>query len=323
MPSEPPLAVRNLTVQFETDRGPLTAADNLSFELEEGKTTCLVGESGCGKSVTALALLRLVPPPGRIIGGEISLQGQDILSLPDRELRRLRGREISIIFQEPMMALNPVYTVGVQVSEVLRTHLRLRRRPAKERALQMLDMVGLPAFERYDAYPHELSGGMRQRVMIAVALACRPTVLIADEPTTALDVTIQAQILDLLARLQEDLGMAVLLITHDLSIVAEVADDVVVMYAGEVIEKASVDTIFRDPRHPYTEALLRSIPQPPLIAGERLATIPGTVPDLARLPKGCRFADRCRHSHGQCTKERPSLARVDESHYARCFLVES
>jgi peptide/nickel transport system ATP-binding protein len=309
-------------VQFATEQGPLTAVDGVSFTIAEGKATCLVGESGCGKSVTALSLLRLVPPPGRITGGQVLYHDRDLLTLPERELRTIRGNEISIVFQEPMTALNPVFSIGSQVVEVIRAHQGLRRREARDKAIQVMEMVGMPGEERFDAYPHELSGGMRQRVMIAIALACRPTVLIADEPTTALDVTIQAQILDLLARLQLDLGMAVLLITHDLSVVAEFADDVAVMYAGQVVETAPAARLFDDPRHPYTQALLESVPRPPRPAGERLATIPGAVPDLLHLPPWCRFADRCPRVFEPCTLDEPELRRVDDEHRARCFLVE-
>jgi peptide/nickel transport system ATP-binding protein len=321
-PPAPALTVRDLTVEFATERGPLTAVDRVSFAIAEGKATCLVGESGCGKSMTALAILRLVPPPGRITAGEIFFHDRDLLKLSERELRKLRGDELSIIFQEPMTALNPVFTIGTQVVEVIRTHQDLGRRAAREKAIQVMEMVGMPGAERFDAYPHELSGGMRQRVMIAIALACRPTLLIADEPTTALDVTIQAQILDLLSRLQQDLGMAVLLITHDLSVVAEFADDVAVMYAGQVVETAPAASLFSVPRHPYTQALLESVPRRRRRPGERLATIPGAVPDLLDLPAGCRFADRCPRVFEPCTIDAPDLRRVDDEHRARCFLVE-
>ncbi len=323
MPAASLLKVTDLTVEFSTEQGILRAVDSVSFSLEEGKTLCVVGESGCGKSVTALSLLKLVPPPGRIVSGRVDYRERDLLQLPERELRRLRGNEVSIIFQEPMTALNPVYTVGYQVSEVIQTHQRLRRKPAKGKAIQVLEMVGMPgAAERYDAYPHELSGGMRQRVMIAVALACRPSLLVADEPTTALDVTIQAQILDLLTRLQRDLGMAVLLITHDLGVVAETADDVVVMYAGQVVESAPASAIFESPQHPYTRALLRSVPSYGMSRGQRLAAIPGNVPDLTKLPEACRFADRCSHVFDLCRSSDPGLRWSEESHCVRCYLVD-
>ena len=323
MDARPALSVRDLTVVFDTDRGPLLAADHVSFDLREGRTLCVVGESGCGKSVTALSLMRLLPEAARVVEGRVELSGRSLLELPERELRKLRGDEISMVFQEPMTALNPVYTVGYQVSEVIRAHQGLRRAPARRKAIEVLEMVGMPgAEERYDAYPHELSGGMRQRVMIAIALACRPSVLVADEPTTALDVTIQAQILDLLARLQGDLGMATLLITHDLGVVAETADDVVVMYAGQVVEAAPSATLFETPAHPYTRALLRSVPRPSHRAGARLEAIPGTVPDLARLPTGCRFADRCPQVFGPCRDAVPGLRAVGPEHVARCLLVE-
>lgn len=323
MPAANLLTVTDLSVEFSTEQGPLCAVDRVSFTLNEGKTLCVVGESGCGKSVTALTLLNLVPPPGRVISGSVEYHGRDLLTLSERELQRLRGNEISIVFQEPMTALNPVYTVGYQVAEVIRAHQHVRRGPAKGKAIQILDMVGMPgAAERYDAYPHELSGGMRQRVMIAVALACRPSLLVADEPTTALDVTIQAQILDLLTRLQRDLGMAVLLITHDLGVVAETADDVVVMYAGQVVESSSASVIFSDPRHPYTQALLRSVPSFGMTPGHRLVAIPGNVPDLTKLPDACRFADRCPEVFDLCRSSVPDLRRSEEGHDVRCFLVE-
>jgi len=323
MSAPPVLSVSDLTVVFDTGRGPLTAADRVSFELGEGRTMCVVGESGCGKTVTAQSLLGLLPGQGRITSGSVMMRGRDLLTMPDRELRRLRGNEISMVFQEPMTALNPVFTVGFQVAEVIRRHQRLRWRAARRKATEVLEMVGVPAAEeRYDAYPHELSGGLRQRVMIAMALACRPSVLIADEPTTALDVTIQAQILDLLARLQEDLGMSTLLITHDLGVVAETADDVVVMYAGQVVEVAPARPLFEEPAHPYTQALLASVPRPEATDGGRLRVIAGQVPDLARLPAGCRFVDRCEQAFGPCRRKVPELRRVAKDHEARCYLVE-
>lgn len=323
--AEPPvLAVTDLTVVFPTDRGTLTAADRVSFAVPEAQTLGIVGESGCGKTVTALALLRLLPAEGRIAGGRVELRGRDLLAMRERELRRLRGNEISMIFQEPLSALNPVLTVGNQVIEVIRAHEHLRRRAARRKALEVLEMVGVPApEERFDAYPHELSGGLRQRVMIAMALACGPSVLVADEPTTALDVTIQAQILDLLARLQEDLHMATLLITHDLGVVAEAAHDVVVMYAGQVVESSSAEALFESPAHPYTEALLASVPRRGSAPGEHLPVIPGTVPDLTKSIAGCRFADRCPKVFGRCRAEPPELFRAGEGHLSRCFLVEA
>ncbi len=324
MAAEPVLVVEDLTVVFSTPRGPLAAADRVSFSVPESRTLGLVGESGCGKTVTALALLRLLPGGGRITSGRVALRGRDLLSMRERELRRLRGSEISMIFQEPLSALNPVMTAGAQVVEGIRAHERLGRRAARRKALEVLAMVGVPApEERFDAYPHELSGGLRQRVMIAMALACGPAVLVADEPTTALDVTIQAQILDLLARLQEDLHMATLLITHDLGIVAEAAHDVVVMYAGQVVESAAAEALFDAPAHPYTRALLASIPRPGAEPGAHLPAIPGSVPDMTRSLVGCRFADRCPEVFGRCRQEPPELRRAGERHHARCFLVEA
>ncbi len=296
MSAPPLLEVRGLTTAFPGRGGgpPVRAVDDVSFELSAGETLAIVGESGCGKSMTAFSLLGLVPSPGSIACGSVRFEGQELVGLPERALRKLRGARISMIFQEPMTSLNPVYTVGAQIGEVLRLHRGLSRRAAKARAVELLGLVGIPSPEaRVDSYPHQLSGGMRQRVMIAMALACEPTLLLADEPTTALDVTIQAQILDLLRRLQSELGMSILFITHDLGVVAEFASRVVVMYAGRVVERASATELFRDPRHPYTRGLLASVPP---LGGEkprRLATIEGTVPSLAALPEGCRFASRC------------------------------
>jgi len=320
----PVLAVSDLTVVFETDRGALRATDGVSLDLQQGRTLCLVGESGCGKSVTALAIMRLLPRSAEVLGGRVELHGRDLLALTERELRGVRGREISMIFQEPLSALNPVITVGAQVSEVIRAHQGLSRKAARRKAVEVLEMVGLPAAaERYHAHPHELSGGMRQRIMIAAALACGPAILIADEPTTALDVTIQAQILDLLCRLQQDLGMATLLITHDLGIVAETADDVVVMYAGQVVERAPSESLFASPCHPYTQALLRSLPRPDRGGDGRLWAIPGSVPELTTIPQGCRFADRCEHVFAPCRREDPELRKCAEGRFARCHLVEA
>lgn len=321
--SVPLLSVSDLTVAFATERGPLIAVDRVSFTLREGRTLCIVGESGCGKSVTALSMLGLVPPPGKILSGRVEYEGRDLLAIPEADLRRLRGDAISIIFQEPMTALNPVYSIGYQVEEVIQAHQGLRRKAARAKAIQVLEMVGMPgAPERFHAYPHELSGGMRQRVMIAVALACRPALLIADEPTTALDVTIQAQILDLLTRLQTDLGMAVVLITHDLGVVAEAADEVVVMYAGQVVESAMSQQLFTDPRHPYTQALLRSVPHYGMSREQRLTVIPGAVPDLTFLPVGCRFADRCPAVFEPCRDGDPDLRTAEAGHAVRCCLVQ-
>jgi oligopeptide/dipeptide ABC transporter ATP-binding protein len=321
--SEPLLRVEDLRTHFVTDDGVVRAVDGVSFELRAGETLALVGESGSGKSVTALSLLRLVPePPGRIVGGQVRFQGRDLLGLPSGEMRRVRGRQISMIFQEPMTSLNPVFSCGEQVAETLVQHERLSWREAHARAVELLRMVGIPAPEqRAGEYPHQLSGGMRQRVMIAMALACRPALLIADEPTTALDVTIQAQILDLLRRLQAELGMAVLLITHDLGVVAEMADRVAVMYAGQVVEACDVRAAFHRTRHPYTAGLLCSLPRIGT-RGMRLRVIPGQVPDAAHFPPGCRFHPRCPVAVERCFALEPPLAIVEADHAARCWRAE-
>jgi oligopeptide/dipeptide ABC transporter ATP-binding protein len=331
-PSVPLLRVRDLVTSFRTERGVLRAVDEVSFEVWEGATLGIVGESGCGKSVTALSILRLVPhPQGAIERGSIELRGRDVLGLSEKEMQGLRGNAISMIFQEPMTSLNPVYTVGAQIIEAIRLHQRRSRREARERAIEMLRLVGIPAPEtNVDAYPHQLSGGMRQRVMIAMALACEPSLLIADEPTTALDVTIQAQILELIAKLRDRLGMGIVLITHDLGVVAEVASHVVVMYAGRVVEAASVKGLFERPRHPYTRGLLRSLPsfEPAPAEGPgrraRLPVIEGIVPDLLALPPGCRFADRCPMVIDDCRSREPALAAApdDPTHLARCIRAD-
>jgi peptide/nickel transport system ATP-binding protein len=310
--TEPLLSIRHLCTEFATDEGRLRAVDDVSFDLAPGGALGLVGESGCGKSVTSLSILRLIQSPGRIASGEIRFEGSDLLGLSEREMRKVRGARIGMIFQEPMSSLNPVYTVGDQIAEVLILHRALSRRAAWERAVDLLTQVGIPSpGERAGAYPHQLSGGMRQRVMIAMALACEPRLLIADEPTTALDVTIQAQIIELLRDLRARLNMAVLLITHDLGLVAEFAEDVVVMYAGRVVERAPVAELFADPRHPYTQGLLRSVPSyGDNLGARRLPTIAGMVPDLRRLPTGCRFRDRCDQAFALCAEQEPPLYRV-------------
>ena len=328
------LSVQGLVTSFSTDRGDVRAVDGVSFDIPMGSTVGLVGESGCGKSVTALSVMRLVPsPPGRIERGKVLLRDRDLLALSEREMRDVRGNEISMIFQEPMTSLNPVYTVGSQIVEAVRLHQDKSRREARHVAVDMLRRVGLASPEtNVDAYPHQLSGGMRQRVMIAMALACQPALLIADEPTTALDVTIQAQILELLGRLKESLEMSVLLITHDLGVVAETARHVLVMYAGQVVESAPVKSLFARPAHPYTRGLLRSLPSfatdrapgespTPGTKRPRLPVIEGLVPDLAHLPKGCRFQERCSLVEPECRAAEPALEAVgdDAAHLARCI----
>jgi peptide/nickel transport system ATP-binding protein len=325
------LSVQNLVTRFETRRGSVRAVDDVSFDLREGSTLALVGESGSGKSVTALSILGLVAsPPGFVEGGRVLFRGRDLLALPEPEMRRVRGKEIAMIFQEPMTSLNPVYTVGSQIGEVLRLHEGASRADARRRAVELLAQVGIPSPEdRVRAYPHELSGGMRQRVMIAMALACRPSVLIADEPTTALDVSIQAQVLELLSRLQAELGMSIVFITHDLGVVAEIATEVVVLYAGRVVESGPVEEVFENPRHPYTRGLLASMPKEGVSRARnrprRLEAIDGIVPDLAALPPGCRFADRCATrrekppGHERCTDTEPSLEMLPDGRRVRCY----
>jgi len=317
-PGDPVLRIDELRTSFFTDAGVLRVVDGVSFSVRAGETLALVGESGCGKSVTALSILRLVPKPGRIVGGRVLFRGRDLLALPIKAMRSHRGREISMVFQEPMTSLNPVYTCGEQIVEVLVLHEKLRRRAARERAVDLLRLVGIPeAGRQVDEYPHRLSGGMRQRVMIAMALACRPAVLIADEPTTALDVTIQAQILELLRRLQREMGMAVLLITHDFGVVAETADRAAVLYAGQVVEHGAVRAIFSSPLHPYTAGLQAARPR--LGARrERLRVIPGTVPDPACFPVGCRFHPRCPVAQARCTTE-PPLLDLEGDRQSRCW----
>jgi oligopeptide/dipeptide ABC transporter ATP-binding protein len=322
-PGAPLLRVTHLSTSFPTPYGLARPVDDVSFEVRAGETVCLVGESGSGKSVTALSLLRLIPPPGRIEpSSELVFEGQALLQLDDAGIRAVRGRRIGMIFQEPMAALNPVLTVGEQIAEVVRVHAGATRAEAWARAVEMLTLTGIPAAaERAAQYPHQLSGGMRQRVMIAMALVMRPVLVIADEPTTALDVTIQAQILTLLRDLQSQLGMAVLLITHDLGVVAEMADRVLVMYAGEIVESAPVERLFHATHHPYSEGLLRAMPA--LGADiERLETIPGTVPKPTEWPAGCRFRERCRYAWERCAREHPPLYQINEGHLSRCHLAE-
>jgi peptide/nickel transport system ATP-binding protein len=322
--SEPLLRVENLRTWFSSDAGTVRAVDGVSFHVEAGETVGIVGESGCGKTVTSLSIMGLIPrPPGRIVAGSsIRFRGRELTTLGEGELRRIRGNEIAMIFQEPMTSLNPVYTVGDQLREALRLHRGLGRRPAREAAIAALREVGIPEpADRFDAYPHQLSGGMRQRVMIAMALSCEPDLLIADEPTTALDVTIQAQILDILAEVRTRRGMAMLLITHDLGVVAEVCDRVLVMYAGQVVEAGTVEEIFHDPRHPYTRGLLDSLPRLE-DRGRRLRPIEGTVPSPTAWPGGCRFQARCPVAFERCHEAPPlfALGGAGSGRLGRCWL---
>jgi oligopeptide/dipeptide ABC transporter ATP-binding protein len=316
------LEVQDLRTWFHTEEGVGRAVDGVSFHVEQGEVLGVVGESGSGKSVTALSIMRLVQPPGRTeAGSRITFNGRDLLGLSERRMRDVRGNDIAMIFQEPMTSLNPVYPIGDQISESIRLHRRLSRGEARARAVELLRLVGMPLAERrVDDYPHQLSGGMRQRVMIAMALANEPDLLIADEPTTALDVTIQAQILELLLQLRERLGMAIILITHDLGVVAEVCDRVVVMYAGQVVEHGAVGDLFASPAHPYTLGLLAAVPRPDQRGG-RLAVIPGVVPPPTRWPHGCRFRPRCPYAWDLCD-DQPGLLEARPGHQARCWLVE-
>ena len=318
----PLLSIEDLDLRFASDRGELHALHGVSLTVNEGEIVGLVGESGCGKSITAAAVLGLLPmPPARIAGGRIVYKGQDLLTLSDRAMRRIRGPEIAMIFQEPMTALNPVFTIGSQMSDVLCRHQRLSRRAARLKAIDWLNRVGIAdAGARIDAYPHQLSGGMRQRVMIAMALSCRPRLLIADEPTTALDVTIQAQVLELMRTLVREEGVAMLLITHDLGVVAETCDRVHVMYCGRVIEQATTRALFAAPRHPYTRGLLECLPRIDGAAvGGRLPTIPGTVPELSKLPPGCAFAPRCPRVQADCEQAPPPVRALQADHLAACL----
>ncbi len=321
--TSPLLQLENLHTFFYTDAGIARSVDGVSFRVDAGETVGVVGESGCGKSVTALSILRLIRPPGRIESeSRILFEGRDLLSLNEREMQAVRGNRIAMVFQEPMTALNPVFTIGDQIAEVARIHAGVSKRDAAAKAVEMLKLVGIPAPEqRADEYPHQLSGGMRQRVVIAMALVMNPALVIADEPTTALDVTIQAQILELLADLKQRLGTSILLITHDLGVVAENCSRVIVMYAGEVVEEASTPELFASAHHPYTEGLLGAMPR----VGrhdERLATIPGTVPPPTAWPKGCRFQDRCPYAWERCVEEHPPLYQIAGGHASRCHLAE-
>ena len=313
------LDIQGLTTHFFTRAGVIKAIDNLSLRLQKGRVLGLVGESGCGKTVTALSILNLVPYPGKIVSGRILFEGQDLLALSSTEIRAIRGAKISMIFQEPMTALNPVFTVGNQIAEVLTAHQEISHQKAMDAAVELLRSVGIPSPEkRVDEYPHQLSGGMRQRVMIAMAIACRPSLILADEPTTALDVTIQAHILELLGRIQAEMGMAMVLVTHDLGLIAERANDVAVMYAGRIVEQTDTRELFADPRHPYTRGLMASIPRPAGAGKTRLRTIPGTVPRLYDLPKGCTFSPRCDIRTARCVVE-PDLLEIKPGHLVRCW----
>ena len=317
--SESLLSVSNLTTVFDLPMGPVAAVDDVSFEIRAGETLGLVGESGSGKSVTALSIMRLVQPPGRIARGSLRFKGRELLALPESEMREVRGADISLIFQEPMTALNPVFTIGDQIGETLLVHSRATRREAKAKAVELLEAVRIPdASSRVNDYPHQLSGGMRQRVLIAMAIACRPSLVIADEPTTALDVTIQAQILDLLREMKSAFSLSLLLITHDLGVIAETADRVAVMYAGRIVEEGPVRAIFREPQHPYTRGLLASIPGG--APGRRLRAIEGTVPMLGALPPGCAFNPRCPDRFEPCTSAPPPEYTIGADHGARCYL---
>lgn len=314
------LEVKNLKTYFYTDDGVAKAVDDVSFSINKGETLGLVGESGCGKSVSALSIMRLIPdPPGKIAGGEIFFKGKDILKVPEKEMQDIRGNDIGMIFQEPMTSLNPVFTCGDQIEEAVILHQKLSKEEAKKKAIEMLNLVGIPAPEqRYNEYPHQLSGGMRQRIMIAMALSCNPELLIADEPTTALDVTVQAQILELINKLQRELGMGVIMITHDLGVIAEVSTKVAVMYASKIAEYGNVDQIFYNPKHPYTVGLLNSIPK--LNKSKvRLATIEGNVPPPTHYPKGCHFCTRCTFVIDKCWNEEPPLVQVEDNHVSACW----
>ena len=314
------IQVQNLKTYFYTEDGAVPAVDGVSFTISEGETLGIVGESGCGKSVTALSILRLIPqPPGKIVEGNVFLRDIDLLTLSEPQMRKVRGNEISMIFQEPMTSLNPVFKVGNQISEAIRLHQGLDKNAAWQKSIEALASVGIPSPQnRVNDYPHQMSGGMRQRVMIAMAISCNPSLLIADEPSTALDVTIQAQILDLMRQLQNDRKMAILLITHDLGVIAEMAYNVAVMYAGLIIESANVTQIFEHPLHPYTQGLLNSIPK--LVdGGERLTAIEGVVPDPAHLPQGCRFEPRCKYAIERCKQEIPAPEYLEPEHMVRCF----
>jgi len=320
------LAIQNLHTRFFTEEGVVHAVEGVSYQLQKGETLGIVGESGCGKSVHALSIMRLIPsPPGKIVSGKIRFKGQDLLSLSEQDMRSIRGDEIAMVFQDPMTSLNPVLKVGYQIMEALKLHQHMKEDRARARAADLLSMVGIPeAEQRLDDYPHQFSGGMRQRAMIAMALSCDPSILIADEPTTSLDVTIQAQIIDLVNRLQQELGMTVIWITHDLGVIARLADRVNVMYAGRILEHGRVEDIYRNPKNPYTVGLLGSLPKPVTTSSsrEKLYSIPGEPPDLVGGTLGCPFRGRCEYEVERCTKEMPPLEVVEENHLAACWQKE-
>lgn len=316
------LSVRDLKTYFHTENGVIPSVDGVSFQLNKGEVVAIVGESGCGKSVTSYSIMGLVGSPGKIEGGEVLFEGKDLTKLSNRQMRKLRGNEISMIFQEPLTSLNPLFTVGFQISEVILLHENVTKKQAKEKTLEMITKVGIPnASKVYYSFPHQLSGGMRQRIMIAIALACNPKLLIADEPTTALDVTIQAQILQLMKNLRQELGTSILLITHDLGVVAEMVDRVIVMYAGQVVEQGDVFQLFQDPKHPYTKGLMDSTPKIHE-RKEELYSIHGTVPTPTNMPTGCRFYPRCDFATEKCKKEAPALTEVKADYQVRCWLHE-
>lgn len=313
------LEIRNLTVHYVVDKEVVEAVNEISLTVEEGDTIGLVGETGAGKTTTALSIMGLVPnPPGKVVSGEILLNGEDLLKKSNKEMRKIRGKDLAMIFQDPMTSLNPVMTVGDQITEVIQLHEKISKTEAQKKACAMLELVGITG-ERYGEYPHQFSGGMKQRVIIAIALACNPKLLIADEPTTALDGHVQAQVLDLMRSLKETYGTAMILITHDLGVVAEVCDQVAIMYAGEIVEKGTLEDIYNSPRHPYTVGLFQSIPDLD-VESERLNIIPGMMPDPANLPEGCNFCDRCSHADGRCVKPPPAV-KVSDTHEVRCWLA--
>jgi len=313
------LEIKDLAVQYSVDKNVVKAVNGISLTVNEGDTLGLVGETGAGKTTTALSIMGLVPdPPGKVVSGEVLLNGENLLKKSNKEMRRIRGKDLAMIFQDPMTSLNPVITVGEQIMEVIQLHEKSGRAEAEEKARHMLELVGIPG-ERYGEYPHQFSGGMKQRVIIAIALACNPKVLIADEPTTALDVTIQAQVLDMMRKLKETYGTAMILITHDLGVVAEVCNDVAIMYAGEIVEKGTLKDIYESPAHPYTIGLFQSIPDLD-VESERLNIIPGMMPDPANLPEGCNFCERCKYASGQCAKQ-PPVVKLSDTHEVQCWMA--